>query len=169
MDGYRVYKGEDVLAELENNTYEIELNEYNVTPGYTFYVTAYIGENESPKSEPIYVKVSGDVNINGTLTNGAGATLTFTGTDEFGQAQTYTPEVGNDGKYTIDGIKVGHYTITASKFDYQDFSAEIDIVYSVESVTLEHAMVEKPAAGNAIYSVSMSEIADIQRGHQFTM
>ena len=148
VDGYRVYNGEDELvAELENNTYEIEL-EYNVTPGYTFYVTAYIGENESPKSESICVKVSGNTTLSVTVedANGnqiEGATIVLQGKDEFGIDRIYNNL--ENGTYTLE-VLCGTYTATITKLDYNDVVVEeVTLSYAQQS-DMDVVMQSKPSA-----------------------
>ena len=102
--------------------------------GHYYSVEAVFAEGTSSKitlSDP--VKVTGYGSISGTITNGAGALITLSGNDEFGNPQTYHTEdpivADANGAFTIDNVLAGSYKLAATKFDYKDLSAGVNVVY----------------------------------------
>jgi len=100
---------------------------YNMN-GYTYYVTAIYDEGESAPSNTVNVKVSGYGDVNGHVfeqdgeTGIAGATVTMVGTDEFGDAHTYTFITDGNGYYS-GHIYAGEYNGQAACNGYQTIDA----------------------------------------------
>ena len=119
--GYNVYYG-DVKANtnlLTEKQFLLENLPYNVEPGHDINVTAVYDEGESGHSTPIVtVKVSGYATLTGTVTTlateqaasapVAGATVTFSGKDEFNNDVTFEGTTNANGVYTI-AVKAGTY------------------------------------------------------------
>ena len=134
---YRIYK-DGVLIHATPSTPNPETHlsytvpaselEYNMT-GYTFNVTAVYDEGESDFSDDVIVKVSGYSATNGIngyvyeqdgITPIGGVTVTVTGSDEFGNPQTYNFVTNADGYYEGQ-VLVGTYTTAiATCPGYQD-------------------------------------------------
>ena len=118
--GYNVYYG-DVKANtslLTEKQYLLSNLPYNME-GHDINVTAVYDEGESGHSTPIVtVKVSGYATLTGTVsslattqaasTPVAGATVTFSGKDEFNNDVTFEGTTNANGVYTI-AVKAGTY------------------------------------------------------------
>ena len=130
QDGVMIYETPDTPnPNVANNlTYTVEGLAYNMT-GYTFNVTAVYDEGESAFSNDAIVKVTGYSATNGIngyvyeqdgTTPIGGVTVTVTGTDEFGNPQTYNFVTNADGYYEGQ-VLVGTYTTAiATCPGYQD-------------------------------------------------
>ena len=121
--GYNVYYG-DVKANTEliqEKQYLLSNLPYNVNPGHDVSVTAVYNEGESPLSDPVVVKVSGYGTFTGTVTeliSGApeqGVNVKFSGKDEFQNNVSFEGTTNANGVYTINNVKAGNYTGTATK------------------------------------------------------
>ena len=168
--GYNVYqdgvKVNDVV--IPTNSYDVEGLTYNME-GYEFNVTAVYDEGESAMSEGILVRVSGNGIVSGTVfeqdgaTTIEGATVTFTGLDEYGVEQTFSFTTGSDGTYYGE-VLVGEYSATASKAGYQDASyineegePVVLFVYDVETPDINIIMYEEY---NPVAEVIAEEVSD---------
>ncbi|MBQ8957895.1 MAG: fibronectin type III domain-containing protein, partial [Bacteroidales bacterium] len=96
QDGVKI--GETDVNQINQTTYTVNNLTYNME-GYVFNVTAVYDEGESDFSNDVIVKVSGYSNATGIngyayeqdgTTGIQGALVTINGTDEFGDAHTYT-------------------------------------------------------------------------------
>ena len=129
---YNVYQdgvciGHTTMNDISNTTYNVGPLAYNME-GYEFYVTAVYDEGESAPSNSVTVKVSGYSNATGIngyaweqdgTTGIPGVLVTLTGTDEFGDAHTYTATTANNGYYSKQ-VYAGEYTrAVATKEGYQ--------------------------------------------------
>ena len=136
----------------ETNTNDINVSsyvdgplEYNMN-GYEYYVTAVYDEGESMPTNTITVQVSGYTNetgINGYVweqdgqTGIAGAIVTLTGQDEFGDTQTFTATTDANGYYNKQ-VYSGTYNIAvASKESYQDVVTVHPLPFTVAYNTQE--------------------------------
>ena len=127
--GYNVYYG-DVKANtslLTEKQFLLENLPYNVDPGHDINVTAVYDEGESGHSTPIVtVKVSGYATLTGTVTSlvttqgggtpVAGATVKFTGKDEFNNDVMFETTTNNSGAYTVT-VKAGTYNRGVATLD----------------------------------------------------
>jgi len=128
--GYNVYKDGSMIntTMVTGETYTDEAPAYNMAPGYEYTVTAIFDEGESDHSAPFTVQVTGEGTLNGNvsdLNTGddiAGATVTMTGVDEFGEDQEYTTTTDASGNYTAD-VFAGTYDISVDADGY--ISAEV--------------------------------------------
>ena len=113
---YNVYLNDSLIGHTTETpnphtyyTYTIpaSLLTYNMTTGHRVNVTALYDEGESPYSDPYILKVSGNGTMTGHVyeqdgtTGIAGATVTFTGVNEFGEPETYTATTNASGVYTV--------------------------------------------------------------------
>ena len=121
---YNVYRDGEKIGETTANTYTDGPLAYNMR-GYVYYVTAvYYEMDESAPSNTVNVKVSGYGNVNGyvyeqdSVTGIAGATVTLTGNDEFGESHAFDFTTDNNGYYN-GHIYAGSYNGQASHDDYQ--------------------------------------------------
>ncbi|MBR1513655.1 MAG: hypothetical protein IJ622_05110, partial [Bacteroidales bacterium] len=121
-DGVKV--GETTVNNIGTTTFTDGPLAYNMN-GYTYYVTAIYDEGESAPSNEVVVKVSGYSNatgINGYVweqdgtTGIQGALVTINGTDEFGNAHTYTATSGANGYYNVR-VYAGEYTNAVATLD----------------------------------------------------
>ncbi|MCQ2304393.1 MAG: choice-of-anchor J domain-containing protein, partial [Bacteroidales bacterium] len=142
---YNIYMNGELIGSTPMNsgatTFDVEGLTYGF--GYVFYVTAVYDEGESGMSNMINVRVSGEGEVDGYvyeqdgITGIAGATVTVTGVDEFGDPHTYTFTTGADGHY--HGIMLaGEYEGIASCDGYQDVEyAENPFTIIYDEVTEE--------------------------------
>ena len=136
-DGVKV--GETTVNNIGTTTFTDGPLAYNMN-GYTYYVTAIYDEGESAPSNTVNVKVSGYSNatgINGYVweqdgtTGIQGALVTINGTDEFGDAHTYTATTGANGYYNVR-VYAGEYTnAVASKEGYQSVTTVHPLPFTV--------------------------------------
>ena len=119
---YNVYYG-DVKANDEpiyEKQYLLSNLPYNVEPGHNVTVTAVYDEGESPLSDPVVVKVSGYGTFTGTVTELMsgdpieGVNVKFAGKDEFNNNVAFEGTTNAYGVYTINNVKAGLYTGTAT-------------------------------------------------------
>ena len=124
---YNIYQDNELIGSTPANqvvtTYTVDGLTYNMD-GYSFYVTAVYDEGESAPSNAVEVKVSGNGSVAGHVyeqdgeTGIANATVTFTGTDEFGDAQTFNFITDATGAYG-GAIMAGEYDGQAACEGYQ--------------------------------------------------
>ena len=139
-DGERI--GQTPVNQINANSFVVPATEleYNME-GYVFNVAAVYDEGISDFSNDAIVKVSGYSNttgINGYVyeqdgtTPIEGATITLTGTDEFGNSHTYHPVTDANGYYS-QVVYVGHYTVAlANKDGYQQAETVHEMPFDVE-------------------------------------
>ena len=127
--GYNVYYG-DVKANtslISEKQFLLENLPYNVEPGHDINVTAVYDEGESGHSTPIVtVKVSGYATLTGTVTTlattqaasvpVAGATVKFTGKDEFNNDVIFETTTNSNGVYSVI-VKAGTYNRGVATLD----------------------------------------------------
>ncbi|MCQ2308236.1 MAG: choice-of-anchor J domain-containing protein [Bacteroidales bacterium] len=140
--GFNLYKDGVKLNEniITENEYEEDSLEYNMSNGYYFYVkTVFSGDESANFSYLAYAFVSGNGTAKGHVfdqdgeTPLEGATLTFTGKDEFGNDVVCdTVTTNEEGFYTAD-IKVGTYKVKASLADFEDATDDVTIIYGAET------------------------------------
>ena len=144
------------LGETTDLTYSVETPEYNMN-GVYYSLEAIYSEGVSPKAtleNP--VKVTGYGSFTATV-NVEGATIRLEGTDEFGEAQTYTIVADENGSYALDEVLAGSYTATASAFGYNDATATVTVEYNVDA-NCAFVMTEKPTAPeNLLKDVAVAE------------
>ena len=165
-ENYTIYIEDEEIEVIEKSPYTLVVDntDYNMNNHYNYgdyiEVKANYGALGSSARSGSYYKVTGYNDITGTITNGAGATLRFTGTDEFGAEQTFTTTVGDDDKYTMENVLAGTYTVTASKFDYQDLSKELKVIHAI-TLTFDSEMTACPAADASLLSnVTVTEVGE---------
>ncbi len=148
---YRIYWNGELYYETPNNqvvtSYTIPNSEfhYNMVPHVPelFNVTAVYDEGESLVSNTVAVHVSGYGSVSGTVyeqdetTPIGGVTVLIQGTNEFGNAETYTFVTDEHGYYEGD-VHVGEYhSAIASMEGYQSASTvhelPFDVVYQEET------------------------------------
>ena len=148
---YRIYWNGELYYETPNNqvvtSYTIPNSEfhYNMVPHVPelFNVTAVYDEGESLVSNTVAVHVSGYGSVSGTVyeqdetTPIGGVTVLIQGTNEFGNAETYTFVTDEDGYYEGE-VHVGEYhSAIASMEGYQSASTvhelPFDVVYQEET------------------------------------
>ncbi len=161
-NSYKVYVNGIEHGVANTNEYTIENLEYNVTNNYNSgdYVqvkAVYDGIGESAiSSEYKYFKVTGYGSFTATVSV-EGATMKLEGTDEFGDAQTYTIVADENGSYALDEVLAGSYTATASAFGYNDATATVTVEYNVDA-NYNFVMTEKPTAPeNLLKDVAVAE------------
>lgn len=145
-------------------TFSFDAPEYNMN-GHYYSVEAVFAEGTSSKitlSDP--VKVTGYGSISGTIANGAGALITLSGNDEFGNAQTYHTEdpivADANGAFTIDNVLAGSYKLAATKFDYKDLSAGVNVVYDDVAEVNDMMILRDAVPGNILGNVVVAEHSD---------
>ena len=145
-------------------TFSFDAPEYNMN-GHYYSVEAVFAEGTSSKitlSDP--VKVTGYGSISGTIANGSGALITLSGNDEFGNPQTYHTEdpivADANGAFTIDNILAGSYKLAATKFDYKDLSAGVNVVYDDVAEVNDMMILRDAVPGNILGNVVVAEHSD---------
>ena len=145
-------------------TFSFDAPEYNMN-GHYYSVEAVFAEGTSSKitlSDP--VKVTGYGSISGTIANGAGALITLSGNDEFGNPQTYHTEdpivADANGAFTIDNVLAGSYKLAATKFDYKDLSAGVNVVYDDVAEVNDMMILRDAVPGNILGNVVVAEHND---------
>ena len=157
---YRIYQdgqliGNTTITPNPNTylSYQVSGLAYNMN-GYMFQVSAVYDEGESALSDPINVKVSGYGQISGYVYEQdydqpvPGATVTYNGLDEFGDAHTYNFTTNNYGYYT-GTIYAGDYSGQASKEGYQTayepvypFMNPVSVYYDFETEPVNYILDE---------------------------
>ena len=149
--GYNIYQDGVKLnnAPVVATTYNVEGLTYNMAPGYTYNVTAVYDEGESAFSGDLVVFVTGKGSVNGYVyendgvTPISGATVTFTGLDEFNRPATSSFTTNASGKYN-GAILAGQFIGVASKDGYQDsyYANTVDITYNAATNNIDFIMNE---------------------------
>ena len=161
--GYNVYQdGVQLNASLLTaTTYTVSGLTYNMG-GYDFTVTSVFDEGESDPSAAVTVQVSGEGMVNGnvsdviTIADIAGATLAFSGDDEFGVARDYTFTTNASGNYSGD-VLAGTYDIVVSAEGYiSQTLTNVDVAYNT-TVTNDFEMLE---VAYPVAVVTASEFGD---------
>jgi hypothetical protein len=124
--GYNIFRDGVQLntAMLTEATFTDAAPAYNMT-GYAYNVTAIYDEGESDFSATFNAQVTGEGTLNGNvsdLNTGddiAGATITMTGVDEFGENQQYSTTTDATGNYTAE-VFAGTYDITVAADGYNN-------------------------------------------------
>ncbi len=166
--GYNVYQ----IANYEDIT---KLNEepltetsYTITElgygSYSFGVSAVYDEGES--SHPTtYVKVTGYGEISGTVKDDnnepiKGVSITVEGYNEFYEEVTYTATSDASGAFSIENVMLSSwegYTLTATKFDYQETVVTgIEVVYN----TPTQCDVTMQTLPGGTFAVTASEVGE---------
>ena len=167
--GYNVYQitnyGEDETKlneePLTETSYTITGLEYG---SYSFGVTAVYDEGES--SHPTtYVKVTGYGEISGTVKDDnnepiKGVSITVEGYNEFYEEVTYTATSDASGAFSIENVMLSSYegyTLTATKFDYQEtIVTGIEVVYN----TPTQCIVTMQTLPGGTFAVTASEVGE---------
>ena len=129
LQKYKVYRDGEWIGETTATSYTDGPLAYNMS-GYTYYVTAVYTAGESVPSNTVSVQVSGYGFISGQVygqdgvTGIADATVTLTGTDEFGGSHTYNFTTNSSGYY-LQQFYVGSYNGQATRDGYQTTSAPV--------------------------------------------
>ena len=142
---YNIYMNGELIGSTPMNSGETTFDVEGLTyaPEYVFWVTAVYDEGESGPSNMVYVRVSGEGEVDGYVyeqdgvTGIAGATVTVVGEDEFGDPHAYIFTTGADGHY--HGIVLaGEYEGYASCEGYQEVEyAENPFTVTYAEVTEE--------------------------------
>ena len=145
-------------------TFSFDAPEYNMN-GHYYSVEAVFAEGTSSKITLLDpVKVTGYGSISGTIANGAGALITLSGNDEFGNPQTYHTEdpivADANGAFTIDNVLAGSYKLAATKFDYKDLSAGVNVVYDDVAEVNDMMILRDAVPGNILGNVVVAEHSD---------
>ena len=153
---YNIYMDGELIGSTPSNpnpaattTFDVEGLHYTYPGFHIFCVTAYYDEGESGPSNELIVTVSGESEVNGHvyeqdgITGIAGATVTMTGTDEFGRPHTYTFTTDENGYYQ-GAILVGEYNGVATCDGYQDvaYDGQIGIIYGESTDDIDYIMDE---------------------------
>ena len=157
---YRIYMDGEMIYQTPNNqvvtSYTIpqDLLTYNMynEQGYIFNVTAVYDEGESPMSNPVEIWVSGNGSVSGTVweqdetTPIGGVTVTITGTNEFGQPETYTFITEPDGTYE-GNVHAGNYGYAVATMEHYQNAETIhplpfDVIYDEETDHVDFFMDE---------------------------
>ena len=148
--GYNVYQdGVKLNTEVLTETaYDVAGLTYNMD-GYTFNVTAVYDEGESLYSDDLMVYVTGNGTVSGKVTEQdgttgiAGATVVFTGKDEFNANAVKTFTTAANGTYSGD-ILAGTYQVMAWKEGYQavEREEEVTITYNTNTPNINFALDE---------------------------
>ena len=157
---YRIYMDGELIHQTPNNqvvtSWDVpqDLLTYNMynEQGYIFEVSAVYDEGESPKSNTAEIWVSGNGTVSGTVyehdetTPIGGVTVTLTGTNEFGQTETYVATTEPDGTYEID-VHAGTYGYAVATMEgYQNAETihelPFDVVYDEETDHVDFIMDE---------------------------
>ena len=146
--GYNVYQdGVQLNATLLTaTTYTVSGLAYNMG-GYDFTATTVYDEGESGPSAVATVQVSGEGMVNGnvsdfiTSSDIAGASVVFTGNDEFGVEHTYTLTTNAAGDYSGD-VLAGTYNVAVSASGYISQSLTGVAVAYGATVTNNYQLIE---------------------------
>ena len=150
IKGYNLYMDDVKVNEtlITGTTYSVDSLEYNMEDGYKFELTAVYDEGESLPSAPIYVYMTGNGTVSGTVyeqdntTPIAGVTVVFEGLDEFGALQHFMFTTNGEGVFTGD-VYSGTYLTGASKTGYQDVLGPVAVVlYNEETDGIDFVMHE---------------------------
>lgn len=121
---YNVYMNDELIGSTSGNYYELTGLTYNMN-GYRFNVTAVYDEGESAYSNGYWVWVSGYGSVEGYVyeqdgfTPIEGATVTFSGYNDFGWSTSYQFATDANGHYSGAAVQVGNYSVQASCNGYQ--------------------------------------------------
>lgn len=148
--GYNIYQDGVKINEnvITATTYSVSGLAYNMN-GYTFNVTAVYDEGESDYSNNVVVYVSGNGTVSGvvyeqdSLTIIEGATVIFSGEDEYGVEQSFTFITDSNGAYN-GSILAGIYNANATKDGYQSnvYEEEVEINYAANTADINFVMNE---------------------------
>lgn len=164
---YNVYKdGVKLNALITETSYTLSDLTYNMT-GSAYTVKA-VYENlnmESSASETVNVKVSGYGDLTVTVKDGENAiklaSVVITGTDEFGNAVNYGGATDENGVFAVVKVKVGSYTASASKFNYEDNDASVTVGHNaVAQTTITLQSVSLEADADVLSGVAAAEDGD---------
>ena len=157
---YRVYMDGELIHETPFNqvvtSYTIpqDMLTYNMNNehGYIFNVTAVYDEGESPMSNPAEIWVSGNGTVSGYVyeqdetTPIGGVTVTITGTNEFGQPETYTFTTDENGYYEgeVHAGNYGYAVATMAGYQNAETTHELpfDVIYDEETDHVDFIMDE---------------------------
>ena len=155
---YNVYRDGELIGNtqvnnINNTTYTDGPLPYNMA-GYTYCVTAVYDEGESAPCDPVTVKVSGYGQISGYVYEQdfdqpvPGATVTYSGVDEFGDPHDYSFVTNGYGFYT-GTVYAGDYSGQASKTGYQPatepllpFVNPVNVAYDNETTPVNYMLDE---------------------------
>ena len=147
---------------LTEETFTVELTEYEPYYGLVYAVAAVYSFGESPKTEK-YVYVTGESQILAVVKNAndealKGAIVTLVGKDDFDNDKTYEFTTDANGAITEEVVFVGTYTAKISHYDYEDyitneFIVEYGTPYDLGTITLT-------ARTEATIAVTATEAAD---------
>ncbi len=138
--GYNVYVNgvKDNNAVITETSYTVEGLEYNME-GHELTVTAVYDEGESDHSNVARVYVTGNGSISGnvyeldSITAIAGGTVAITGTDAFGNSQSYNFEIDANGKFSGELLE-GEYQAVATVENYQNAKVRFEVAYNEETI-----------------------------------
>ena len=139
---YHIYRNGEKIGETTATTYTDDPLAYNMI-GYSYYVTAVYEGGESLPSNEGVVQVSGYGNIYGYVygedgtTGIAGATVTFTGTDGFGDPKTSSFTTDNQGYYN-GNLWVGSYDGRATCEGYLPFYPDTEYPYLLNPIAISY-------------------------------
>ena len=174
LQKYCVYRDGELIAEATASTYTDGPLAYNMI-GYEYYVTAVYESGESAPSNKITVQVSGYGNMNGYVyeqdgvTGIAGATVSLTGNDEFGDTHTYSFTTNSNGYYSSWLIYAGSYNGQASREALSfDPDTNTPIVIRYNQGTQANFLVAKIpdiTLGDLLYSINADGTSVTITGH----
>ena len=167
--GYNVYQvanyGEDITKlneePLTETSYTITGLEYG---SYSFGVSAVYDEGES-SYQTTFVKVTGYSEITGFVKDDnnepiKGVSITVEGYNEFYEEVTYTATSDASGAFSIENVMLSSwegYTLTATKFDYQEkVVTGIEVVYN----TPTQCNVTMQTLPGGTFAVTASEVGE---------
>lgn len=169
FQGYNVYMDGDMLNTdgiVTAQTYTVSGLEYNmdgydadVVTGYEFTVTAVYDEGESDVSGSVFVFVSAYGDFYGVVTDAvtgdpiAGADVAALGTDEFGAAAGLATVTDVAGKYLLEDLEFGAFTIDVTANGYLAGTATSTLDMVNDSVMIDFVLNEDPYAVDTVYAV----------------
>ncbi|MBE6343311.1 MAG: hypothetical protein E7065_07965, partial [Lentimicrobiaceae bacterium] len=138
--GYNVYVNgvKDNNSIVTETSYTVEGLEYNME-GHEITVTAVYDEGESAPSNVARVYVTGNGTVNGnvyeldSITAIAGGTVAITGTDAFGNNQSYNFTMDANGKFSGELLE-GNYQAVATIDNYQNAKVRFEVAYNEETI-----------------------------------
>lgn len=167
FQSYNVYQNNVLIGNTASLEYQVTGLAYNMT-GYQFAVTAVYDEGESPQTEAVVVKVTGEGSVSGAVveqdmtTPIAGVLVKLSGYDEHGAPQLYEFVTDENGQYG-GNLLAGTYTAIATREGYQIkvLSSSVTVQYQTETGNVNFMMDEVYASVGEVTAVDLDNEARI--------